>query len=159
MSSSETPAPLWFGAVFVVAGAGIIGVGSGLIPVDPNSVHAPGWVIVLCGGVFALSGVAACLAGRTDEWVGELLVLALMVGFATVFSWVAFGPGERQFSGGASVGGVGVTGRVSRTVGRIAFGFGALMMWAIVAAVFAKLVRTLRGFGRSGAPARRRGGG
>ncbi|MDX1392740.1 MAG: hypothetical protein R3195_00045 [Gemmatimonadota bacterium] len=145
MSSSEAPAPLWFGATFVIAGAGIIGVGSGLIPVDPSSVHAPGWVIILCGGVFGLSGVAACLAGRTEEWVGEVLVLALMIGFATVFSWVAFGPGERRFSGGAAVGGVGVTGRVGSAVGRIAFGLGALMMWAIVAAVASKLAKRLRG--------------
>lgn len=145
MSRSDQPAPLWFGAIFVIAGCGIMAIGGGVIPVDPSSVHAPGWVIVLCGVVFALAGVMVCLNGKTGEWMNEAFALLLMVCFATVFSWVAFGPGERQFSGGASAGGVGVGGSVGSTAGRVAFGIGAVMMWMFVVAIGAKSLKRLKG--------------
>lgn len=132
-------------ALFVLAGFAIMGVGGGVIPVDPSSVHAPGWVIVLCGVVFALGGVMAWTngAGFSEAW-STGLALVFMLCFAAVFSWVAFGPGERGFSGSGSVGPVSVGGGSGETVGRIAFGFGAVLMWVFVAAIFAKLLKSLR---------------
>ena len=121
--------------------------GGGLIPVDPSSVHAPGWVIVLCGVVFALDGVMEGMQGRGGDSLTEPFALVLMICFATVFSWVAFGPGERQFTGGESADGASVGGPVGSTAGRIAFGFGALLMWAIVAAIASKLIKRLRATG------------
>ena len=63
------------------------------------------------------------------------------VSFALIANWVAFGPGERQFSGGGSVGPVGVGGRVGELPGRIAFGFSAVLLWLIV---LGGIVQTLR---------------
>ena len=40
-----------------------MGIGLGLIPVDPATVHAPMWVLTACGLVFVLGGVAV-LASR-----------------------------------------------------------------------------------------------
>jgi hypothetical protein len=120
-------------------------IGGGVIPVDPSSVHAPGWVIVLAGVVFALAGVMVCTNGRFDAWVNESLALVLMLCFASVFSWVAFGPGEREFTGGASVGGAGASGPVGSTSGRMAFGIGAIMMWLIVAAIVNNVLKRLKG--------------
>lgn len=144
--SAREGAPWWFAAIFVLAGCVIMGVGGGVIPVDPASVHAPGWVIVLCGAAFALGGVLAGLGNRGSEHeaLSALIALLFMLCFAGAFSWVAFGPGERAFSGGVSVGPVGAGGRAGETVGRIAFGFGATLMWVFAAAITAKLVRGVR---------------
>ena len=86
----------------------------------------------------------ACTNGRSEEWMNHALALLLMICFASVFSWVAFGPGEREFSGGASAGGVGVSGKVGAGAGRFAFGIGAVMMWVIVAAIASKVLKRLK---------------
>ena len=46
-----------FGALFVAAGVAIVLVGVHVIPVDPPSVHAPSWVITICGACFAGGGL------------------------------------------------------------------------------------------------------
>lgn len=137
---SKTP-PLWFGAIFVLAGGFIAAIGAGWIEVEPSSVHAPGWVIQLTGFVFMLGG-AMCYAHVLGERVQNGLAVLMMVAFAAVFSWVAFGPGERQFSGGVSVGPLSANGRPGEWGGRIAFGFGSVMLWAIALAIAARWVRS-----------------
>jgi hypothetical protein len=47
-----------FGGAFVAAGVAIVLVGMHVIQVDPGSVHAPYWVLVVCGGCFAGGGLA-----------------------------------------------------------------------------------------------------
>jgi hypothetical protein len=49
---------LLFGGVFVAAGVAIALIGVRVIPVDPSSVHAPYWVIVVAGLSFAGGGLA-----------------------------------------------------------------------------------------------------
>lgn len=46
-----------FGLVFVGAGVAITLLGLRIIPSDPSSVHAPWWVIQICGVCFALGGL------------------------------------------------------------------------------------------------------
>ncbi|HET6463216.1 MAG TPA: hypothetical protein VFH33_05380 [Candidatus Krumholzibacteria bacterium] len=58
-----------FGLVFVGAGAGITLLGLRIIPVDPSSVHAPWWVIQMCGVCFAGGGVAVW--GMASTQLGE----------------------------------------------------------------------------------------
>lgn len=134
--------PWWFGAMFIAAGAAIMGIGVGWIEVDPAKVHAPPWVLTACGGVFVLGGVMT-YASRFDERVNHFLALIMIGLFASIASWIAFGPGERSFSGGASVGPVGVGGSGGETAGRIAFGFGAVLLWLLEAMIAVKLVRSL----------------
>lgn len=134
--------PIWFGAIFVVVGGLVAALGAGWIPVDPASVHAPGWVIMLVGLVFALGGVM-CYTQPLGRDVNDGLALLLLASFAMVGSWVAFGPGEREFSGGGSVGGVGMSGRVGSGLGRVVFGFGALLIWAVAVGVLTRLVKRL----------------
>lgn len=141
---ADADPPVWFGAVFVLAGGVIAALGAGWIPIDPASVHAPGWVIMLVGAVFALGG-AMCYTHGLGPNFDDGLALLMLVSFAMVGSWIAFGPGEREFSGGGSVGGVGVSGRVGSGFGRVVFGFGALMVWTVAAAVLARLVKRLAG--------------
>ena len=55
-------AAILFGCAFVAMGAFIILVSTGVIPTREGAVHAPMWVIAVCGGVFASPSVAAVLA-------------------------------------------------------------------------------------------------
>ena len=67
-----------------------------------------------------------------------------MIGlFASIASWIAFGPGEREFSGGASAGPVSVGGSGGETVGRVMFGFGAVLLWLMEVLIAVKLIRSL----------------
>ncbi len=135
--------PLWFGALFILTGGAIAAVGAGWIPVDPESVHAPGWVIQLIGLVFALGGLM-CYADRLGETLTWILPMAFVATFATVFSWVAFGPGERAFSGTVSLGPVGGSASSGETLGRVVFGFGAVCLWLLAVAMLMRWVRDRR---------------
>ncbi|OGV75370.1 MAG: hypothetical protein A3K19_08910 [Lentisphaerae bacterium RIFOXYB12_FULL_65_16] len=55
----STRGTVLFGVPFVGAGAGIILVGTRVIPVDPSSVHAPYWVLTMVGLVFGFGGLWA----------------------------------------------------------------------------------------------------
>lgn len=59
--------------VFILFGLAIVLLGFGVIHVDPSKFHAPHWVIVCAGLMFALGGAA-------------------------VINGYAFGPGERYFT-------------------------------------------------------------
>jgi hypothetical protein len=53
--------------------------------------------------------------------------MAIVVDMGLLASWIAFGPGQRQFSGsGAIFGEIG---------GRVAFGIGALIIWIVLVAI------------------------
>ena len=157
------------GGGFLLAGLAIVFVAFGWIRVDPASVHAPPWVLGLCGGMFALTGAvlfgygvtnglgAGARAEEDDVERDEhafavmpwLLGLVICAGMAAVAGWIAFGPGERTFSGSAGVGGVGVSGSGGGdTLGRWVFGFGAVLTG--VMAVWGLLygIRRLVGSGR-----------
>ncbi len=55
--------------------------------------------------------------------------------FAVVANWVAFGPGERQFSGGIDIPLGLFSVETSETTGRIVFGIGAVLLEVIAASV------------------------
>ncbi|MAQ94445.1 MAG: hypothetical protein CMM84_13080 [Rhodothermaceae bacterium] len=103
----------------------MIGIGAGVVPADPASVHAPGWVLAVCGAVFVLAGVAM-LAHRwpaVQSAAGGVICLA----FGLVGGWVALFGEAAQFSGG--------TGLLSRgaevAVARGVFGVGAVLCLAM----------------------------
>lgn len=146
---------LFMGALFLLAGLMILFVALGWIMVDPETIHAPRWVLGILGGVFGLTGVAILYYGLINAMgvedptgregadekfsvVGWLLGLVIAGGMATVASWVAFGPGERAFSGSVGVGGLAIGGSAqSETLGRLVFGFGAVLaaaftVWGLV---------------------------
>jgi hypothetical protein len=133
-----------FSFVTVIAligtGAGIyftlIGLGVISVPGGDDTLHAPLWIVVCAGLVFVLGGGAVVLrdAAGADPDTGELprnaphwvriaqhlMALALYACFALIGTWIAFGPGERAFSGTIAVG---------PTLGRIVFGIGAVILW------------------------------
>jgi hypothetical protein len=134
-----------FGLYFSLIGLGVVP-----IPGGPKNLSGPLWVLLAVGLAFLLGAIAVVLqdeAGANPEtgelpkdapsWVRmaqRLIGFAIFVCFALIGSWVAFGPGERQFSGTVPVG---------PTTGRIAFGIGAVIMWVAVIGIAVGGIRKL----------------
>ena len=112
----------------------------GIIPTDDSLWQAPRWVGAVAGGLFVVAGlfvstqrVVARLEPRLQKQVQGLFPLVIFSGFAVIATWVAFGPGERQFSGSVGNSLMSMSGGGGELAGRIAFGAGAIFL--IVASV------------------------
>ena len=147
---------LW-GLFAVGMGAFIVAGTSGLLGIDMHPTKGtPQWVGILAGAVFVAGGLAVMLQSlsvarpRPDGslspdaplWVrGLSLSLALVIAgsFTVMGYWVAFGPGERHFSGGVPF----LPEYANQAFGRVAFGFGTLLSAAIFIAFLVGGVRQL----------------
>src|SRR5258706_3814583 len=108
---------------------------------DPAAPIQPDRFIALpIGIVFASAGVLLAFprASLKPRSVWGTLVIA---GFAVISNWIAFGPGERHFSGSVGGAGIAVSGPVGDLTGRIAFGIGAVLLDAVLIFSLVKLVR------------------
>jgi hypothetical protein len=112
-----TPASKYFSAtVAIITGAFFFAIGAGLLPIPggPSNLHGPLWLVLCVGLAFVLAGVAIFiqllghandsgdLPAGTPQWlraVQYLIGLSIFVCFGAISSWIAFGPGERHFSG------------------------------------------------------------
>lgn len=120
-----------------------------------------GAVFAAAGATFLFAGLAVIKSGGTTDGnsavvngPGYALILALLLTcFGAVASWVAFGPGEREFQGEAAIGGNVLPVNVGELLGRILFSPGALLLDFMALAAwfyfFRGLVRRVRG--RNGA--------
>lgn len=108
-----------------VAGLGVggvlVAVALGVTPSDPASIHAPGWVLAICGAVFTVGGVTALAqdfpAVRTAA--AGVFVAAMTV----VMGWIALYGDAAQFSGGTGL----LPPAVDEMLARILFGACALL--------------------------------
>ena len=118
---------LVFGLVAMAVGLAPMAFAMGLITPRPGSMRAPEWVVFLAGSTFFLAGWLIVLPER---WVKtrDFLGVVLLSGFAAVFDWISFGPGERQFSGGLSIGPLFSSGASDELTGRVVFGVAAVLM-------------------------------
>jgi hypothetical protein len=133
---------LLIGCIAGLAGLYFLLVGAGVLPIPggPRNLHAPLWVVLAAGLAFFLGGTAVVLQafGCANEqgefpvgapfWLRAtqyLIGVAILASFGTIGGWIAFGPGERAFSGSLGF----LSGNVSDAIGRTAFGLGALMIW------------------------------
>ena len=85
-------------------------------------------------GADASSGELSENAPRALRAVYDLMVAAIPILLAVLFTWVAFGPGERHFTVSGGSGGSAVAMPVSgggQIIGRVAFGFAAALGWVI----------------------------
>ena len=123
---------LLLGLAFIAAGIYPLAVGLGFAAARPGSVHAPSWVVAIAGACFVFIG-AAFAAPRDDTRLRGFLLGLMVTGLAIVFDWVAFGPGERHFSGGISFAGNAMRTASDETSGRIAFGIAAAILDAFAA--------------------------
>ena len=111
-----------------------------------DHVDSENLMAVPTGLIFVFAGVLVVLSPQYTA--KELLATLLITCFAITFDWVAFGPGERQFTGSAN--GVGFV--PSEVMGRAAFGvFAAILdIWAV--AMWVGQFRRMFGAGPSGGP-------
>jgi len=155
------------GTVSLGGGLAVILIALDRIHVDPSHVHAPPWVLGVCGGMFALPGAWILYRGLANAVRGGppaarledgdafrvvpwLIGMVISGGMTAVAGWVAFGPGERHFSGGAAIGPLRVGGSSSGTLGRAVFGVGAVLAGAFtVWGVVYGIRRLAAGAGRS----------
>jgi hypothetical protein len=127
------------GVVVAAVGVFIVLQAVGVIPA--GRMNAPRWVGVLAGLVFGLGGLAVILGAiggakpngdlpaSAPLWIRVavyLLGLTIFASFAIIGSWIAFGPGTRSF--GTNVPFL-QSGTANEIGGRIAFGFGAVLVW------------------------------
>jgi len=122
---------------FLLMGGFLAGIGLHWIPYDPAKIHAPGWIIVICGSMFVAGGVAML---RTTTGRGAssqpFLGVAILICLTIVAHWVAFGAGERHFTRTTSINDVEfASGPVDEHAGRIVFGAGAVILDLVLAAV------------------------
>lgn len=130
----------------------------GVLPTrPPQPGDAPAWIAFAIGLAFFLAGIMLIVrsfagANDTDSELPDtasrplrafydLLRLPIPVLLALLFTWVAFGPGARHFSMSIGFGGAGAVMGGNETLGRIMFGFGALLGWAIVFFMMRTLAR------------------
>src|SRR4051794_20832928 len=123
-------------------------VGLRLLPVSGGAAHEsdPLWLALCVGLAFLLAGVAIAiqafghanaageLPAAAPRWMRagqDLSAFTIVACLAAIFSWVAFGPGEREFSGGLPFLGP----AVNSMIGRGAFGVGAVLTWLCLAAI------------------------
>lgn len=155
--TSATPrATKFYAAVAAAVGLYFIAVGARLLPIPggPSNLHSPLWVLLCAGFVFFLAGAALVIQSLSaSSATGELpadaprwlrilqyvIAVAIFCCFGTIASWIAFGPGERQFSGTVMTGNA----AIDAAVGRTAFGVGAVIIWLCTAAVIASGIRKL----------------
>jgi hypothetical protein len=132
------------GLYFFVMGAHLLP-----IPGGPSNLHGPHWLVLCVGVAFFLAGIAIAIqtAGHANATTGDLpagaprwmaaaqylIGLTIFVCFGLIASWVAFGPGERHFSGTFEF----ADPAINAAIGRTAFGFGAVIIWLCTAAVVA----------------------
>lgn len=139
---------LVFGSIYLGTGILIVLVSLDFIHVPPANIHAPRWVIASAGATFAFAGVMVVVNGLKEivgkdhpilHWLSTSLTLVFMLSLALPFHWIAFGPGERQFTSTVGIGPLATSQPGNETGGRLAFGFFALLMDAIMAFILYRI--------------------
>jgi hypothetical protein len=144
------------GLLAVGMGLLLVLIGFGVIKPGGKGMHAPLWIATCAGLVFMLAGISIAVGAihgvsSTGElpkdagWWSRLFYYALglliCAGLAAIGSWVAFGPGPRVFSG---TGMTFMSKGANELIGRIVFGFGAVVTWLILLAFAVTGARKLR---------------
>jgi hypothetical protein len=146
------------GIAAALAGLYFLLVGAGVLPVPggPDNVNGPLWILLCAGLAFFLAGTAIVLQafGRANDhgefpagapsWlrvVQYLIGVATFASFGAIGSWIAFGPGERAFSGSFFF----LSAENNPVVGRTAFGIGTIIVWICTIAFAVSGARKLFG--------------
>lgn len=96
---------------------------------DDSGFHAPRWVVGAAGSTFLFAGIAILVQDHPQ--FSALVRALLLTTFGAVFTWVSFGPGERQFSSTVSIPFISITSDSPGITGRICFAPGAILLDAL----------------------------
>jgi hypothetical protein len=125
-----SPSPLGriaLGILFTIPGLAAIGSAITAAIRGTGGPPAETLIGVPAGLIFVIGGALLALPpGRTR--MQGLLTALLVTCFALTLDWVAFGPGERKFSGGFSIGLIGTGFQPGELFGRTVFGFFAVVL-------------------------------
>jgi hypothetical protein len=117
----------------------------GIIP-SRGSTDGEIWIGVIAGMAFVFGGLAVViqtcakatpagdLPSTAPIWVRamlHLLSLAIVVSLGAIGTWVAFGPGKREFSSSIPF----LPAWLNEPIGRTVFGAGAILIWIILIAM------------------------
>jgi hypothetical protein len=156
--SKQTALEAVVGLLFMAFGVFTILGAFGVVPVRvAPDLRGSEWLIV-CGGVsILLIGLAFIvgLTARSSMWIPlriqliQYLIGLGIVGLLTVvFTWIAVGPGPRQFAMAIANPFMASRSQGSEISGRIMFGFGAALLWLMLIGVGVsgarKLIRSYR---------------
>ena|SRR5258706_11866766 len=122
------------GVVLLAAGSALatLGIFRAADPAEPLA-----FLAIPAGLVFVFGGALVLLPAKLQLPFAALMVTSL----AVLFDWVAFGPGERQFTSSLGVGGGRVTWTGGELAGRAFFGVFALLMDIAAIGLWLRLVR------------------
>jgi hypothetical protein len=133
MSDGEAPpfaVRLCMGVGFAAVGLMPVLSALDVAPFSASNINGPPWLGLVIGAVF-LSGAMFLLvydASVRFPWIGSALAIALLVGFAVIGNWIAFGVGRRECSGDSFVRWFTDSRAAAEIECRFAFGMGALML-------------------------------
>jgi hypothetical protein len=115
------------GGLFPLLGAFDIG------PLHARDINGPPWLGAVAGGIFVVAGILMWIgdAATRRPWLGGALMFLVLMGFASIGNWIAFGVGPRQCSGGIS-GMLFTSSNAAEIECRAAFGIGALLLDGIL---------------------------
>jgi hypothetical protein len=164
MSETKPATPkqmLVMGTIAAAAGVYFLLLGAGLLPIPggPSNLHGPLWIALCVGLAFFLAGGALFmqvighanasgdLPADAPQWmrvIQYVMGVAIFAAFAVIGSWVAFGSGERELSGSFLF----FDAQTNDTIGRAAFGIGAIISWLCTIGFAVVGARKLLGRGR-----------
>ena len=105
-----------------------------LVSADPGAVNGPAWVGLAAGAVFVLGGLVVATRGTPlAAWTEAIGTGGILVAFAATGGWVAFGAGPRACSGGIDLPFLSFGGGTGVLECRVAFGYGAVLVVAVLA--------------------------
>ena len=140
-------------ALFLMFGLFMLAMAFGWVKTEPSRVHAPLWVLAACGMVFNLGSVLIFLVGREGvDTLRNLVAWLFFVAVAIPLNWIAFGSGERTFSGSISSSGFSLIRAVNEWGGRLGFGFAALLIDGFLLWWTVQVLRGKPAFARRKAP-------
>jgi len=127
------------GALFAAMGFLVLGIGlhSALRMPAPTSSD---FIFVPAALMFVFAGVLLALPPERAA-LTRLFAALLITAFAVTLDWVAFGPGERRFGGGISLGFLGIGWQPGELFGRAAFGVAAVILDVLAVVLWVQLVR------------------
>lgn len=140
-----------FGSIFMIVGTVIVLFSVDVIKVSDDGFNAPRWVVAIAGGFFIVAGMMPMLeslkqlSGGESFWfraADSLVRFLFLLLLAVPFNWVAFGPGEREFSSAGSLGPLAIF-RQGLSAGRCVFGIAAMLINLMVIYVAGSSVRKL----------------
>ena len=149
--TQQDKSAIFVGIIGTLVGLALVLVSVDVIHADPDSFNAPRWVLTLAGMMFAFAGLLALSSGLFSSaeqrdpivmWIQYFLTIGMLAAFASVFLWVGFGPGVREFSSSASFLFFTISNQGNELIGRILFGGCGLSITLIT--IFAAISGTQR---------------